>query len=114
MLPKILLHLIFLLASNHQVTLNWDPSSVPNLSYYVFRGPTAGGELSQSITPTPVALNCNSRTACTWVDTAVSAGQTYYYTVEAYNGTTLSGPSNETIAVVPVNPATDLTIGDSH
>jgi hypothetical protein len=113
-LIKLLLLLRLLLPSNHQVTLNWNPSTTPQVSYFVYRGPTSGGELTQSLNTSGVVLGCTNSTSCTFVDTTVSGGQTYYYIAKAFDGINFSVASNEVVAVVPLNPATNLTLGNSH
>jgi titin len=96
----------------HSVTLTWtasaDSSSV--IGYNVYRGTAAGGESSTALNSTPLAVGCSGST-CTYSDTAVSAGVTYYYTLKAINTTTgvLSVASNEASATVPIAPPTGVT-----
>jgi len=74
---------------NGLVTLNWT-GVTGAASYNIYRGTTAGGENT-----TPIATNV---TAVTYVDSTVTNGQIYYYTVKAVNGMGTSGPSNEASA----------------
>jgi len=87
----------------HDVDLNWEPSPTAAVSGYdIFRGTISKGESTTPIA-TGVAAGCATLASCTYVDTAVVAGTTYYYyvTAVASNGTTQSAPSNEASANVP-------------
>lgn len=64
-------------SGQHNVLLNWGASSTSGVTYSVFRGTTAGGEGT-----TPIASGIS---ALTYTDTNVTAGTTYFYTVEAVN-----------------------------
>ena len=108
--------LLFLCSSTaqaqHSITLNWTQGLVPNgascpagsptgetpvvTQNTVYRGTTAGGEST-----TPFAIV--KPPATTYVDTAVTPGTTYYYTVTASNCAGESPKSNEVSAVIP-NP----------
>lgn len=101
------LAVILVAQSGHSVTLTWVPSAVDAThdaptSYNVLRGLSSGAE---STTPigTVAASTCNS-TACTYVDSTVTAGTTYFYEVTASNGTATSGPSKEVSVTVPSFP----------
>jgi predicted phage tail protein len=75
--------------SSGQVALSW--TAVPSTtSYEVLRG-TASNSLSSYANPTTNG----------YTDTGVTAGKTYYYEVEAVNGSLTSSPSNEASALVP-------------
>ena len=101
-------------AQSHSVVLNWTPSVSPTvINYQVFRGVTSGGEGSTPIA-TSVAAGCTNQTTCTFTDSSILAGQTFYYFVESYDGTNLSVPSNEVSGTVPVNAATGLRILNSN
>jgi hypothetical protein len=88
----------------HDVVLTWTASSTSGvLGYDVYRGTTSGGEGTTPIA-SEVAASCAPSTTCTYVDSAVTAGTTYYYEVTAVgsNGTTQSTPSAESnAATVP-------------
>lgn len=106
--------LFFLLAlpaapqSNHKVILNWSASTSTNVTgYIVFRADSAGTEDYTK----PLA---NTSTCCMYTDTTVQPARTYFYTVEATDGTNISGPSNEVQAIVPVAPGKNLIITNSH
>jgi hypothetical protein len=81
----------------HDVLLTWiaSPTSVI-AGYYVYRGIAPGAEDTTPINSTPV-------NATTYVDTNVTPGTSYYYTVTAVasNGVTQSSLSNEASATVP-------------
>jgi hypothetical protein len=90
---------------SHSVSLSWTPSTSSNVaSYNIYR------ILSSSSTapPTPYpslgsisAATC-SPTVCTYTDTSVQAGQSYWYYATAVNtGGSNSVPSNIVQAVVP-------------
>ena len=61
----------------NSVNLNWSASTGAS-SYNIYRGTTAGGEVS-----TPVASHV---TGATFADTGLTAGQTYYYVITAVDG----------------------------
>jgi hypothetical protein len=75
----------------HSVHLNWARTDV--LGYNVYRGTQSGGPYLR-LNP---ALLANPD----YLDTAVLAGQTYYYTVTAARAVMESGPSAEAVAVIP-------------
>jgi len=91
----------------HDVILSWTASTTPGVAgYNVYRGITSGGESTTPLTGSPVAAGCTSSTSttnCTYADTAVVVGTTYYYTVTAVasDGVTQSAPSKEVSATVP-------------
>jgi hypothetical protein len=96
---------VFAAGAAHGVDLSWtaSPSAATYAltGYYsVFRGVAAGGEGS-----TAYATGI-SPTATAWSDSAVTAGSTYFYTMEfcVPNGgsTVCSAPSNEASAQVPL------------
>ena len=79
----------------HSVTLSWTASISPNITgYNIYRSMTSGGPYTK--------LNSSLIAATTYLDTAVQAGQTYYYVVTSVD---LSGVesaySNQATAVVP-------------
>jgi hypothetical protein len=87
--------------TSHDVILTWTASPTSGiLGYDIFRGTTSGGETGYA---TNVATGCAAGTTCTYVDTAVVTGKTYYYyvTAVASDGITQSAPSNEASAQVP-------------
>lgn len=83
----------------HNIALTWN-ADADAVSYDVYRGTASGKESS-----TPVATGI---TALTWTDTAVNAGQTYFYTITAVSGSNQSSPSNEASATVPFSAPTGL------
>ena len=79
---------------SHSVHLTWAPSSSTDvLGYNVYRGAQAGGPY--------VRLNPALLANPDYLDTAVSAGQTYYYAVTAASAAAESGLSLEAVAVIP-------------
>ncbi len=88
-----------------QVSLSWSTSSGA-ATYNVYRATTSGGE---GATPLVTSI-----AATAYVDTAISNGTTYYYTVAAVNSVGTSAQSNEAIATpnaVPVVPANVTATG---
>ena len=86
----------------NQVALAWTASSDSSvIGYNVLRGTTSGGENS-------IPLNNELVTTTSFVDTDVNDGTTYFYEVEAVNGSGPGDPSNEvsaTPALVGANAA---------
>jgi hypothetical protein len=89
-----------LFAQTHSVTLTWAPNSTgdPVTTYNVLRGTTSGGE---STTPIGTTAASTCTTSCTYVDSAVVGGTTYFYEITATNSGGTSGPSAETSVTVP-------------
>ncbi len=79
-------------AGDQQVALTWNASSGVT-SYQVKRGTTSGGPYTQ----------VGSATAANYIDSAVTAGTTYYYVVTAANVAGESGNSNE-VSATPIAP----------
>jgi fibronectin type 3 domain-containing protein len=78
----------------HSVHLNWAQSSSTDvLGYNVYRGTQSGGPY--------VRLNPALLANADYLDTAVLAGQTYYYAVTAVTAVMESGRSAEAVAVIP-------------
>jgi hypothetical protein len=77
------------LECNQRVTLSWT-ASTNTTSYNILRSTTSGGEqvIQSGITST------------TYSDTTVTNGTTYYYEVQAVNGSQTSNPSTE-ISITP-------------
>ncbi len=80
-------------ASAGKVTLSWAGVSGAS-SYDIYRGSVSGGE---SATPLQTGV-----TGTSFVDSAVTAGSSYFYEVTAVNGGGQSGDSPEAAAVVPI------------
>jgi hypothetical protein len=82
-------------SSQHNATLDWDPSTSGSvIGYNVYRGNRSGGPYSR--------INSALDTSTTANDYNVSPGQTYYYVVTAVNSDlTESAYSNEASAVIP-------------
>jgi hypothetical protein len=78
----------------HSVTLTWTASSSGGVSgYNVYRGAASSGPFTK-VTSAPVS-------ATTYTDTAVAAGQTYYYVATSVSSTTESAYSAAASATVP-------------
>src|SRR4051812_17223753 len=98
-----MLKLVFLLlpacpilaAQNHSVTLSWGWSQGTGdlaTGFHVQRASVSGG-------PYTVIATVNSPSILTYIDTAVVAGQQYYYVVTAFNSGGDSTPSNQSACV---------------
>lgn len=89
-------------AGTNSIALSWSASSGAT-SYNVYRGTTPGGENATAY--------ATGITGTTYTDTSVTNGTTYYYFVEAENGSGLSGESNQasatatTVSYVTVTPS---------
>jgi hypothetical protein len=80
-------------APQHSVALNWNPSTSSVVGYNVYRGTTTGGPYSR-------ITSMNADTSFT--DSAVQAGQTYFYVTTAVDGSGKeSAHSNQTQAAIP-------------
>jgi hypothetical protein len=82
-------------ARQHSVTLTWAASTSSNITgYNVYRGATSGGPYTK--------LNSSVLAATTYTDSAVEAGQTYYYVTTAVNSLGVESiDSNQATAVIP-------------
>jgi hypothetical protein len=81
-------------SGSHSVTLTWTASTSTVSGYIVYRSTLSGGPYMK-LTSAPVALT-------TYGDTAVQAGQTYYYVVTSVDaGGVESADSSEVSANVP-------------
>lgn len=101
--------------STHSVKLTWSPSTTIGVTYFIYRGTKAGGEdLTAPLNSTGVATGCVTAATCTFTDSNVQPGTTYFYVVESSLNQVNSLPSNETSAIVPVKPVGNLTIIQSH
>ncbi len=79
----------------HQVTLKWNPSTTPGVSYNVYRSETSGQYANHAINPSLL-------TQTTYVDGTVVTGRTYFYVTRAADGQGHeSVNSNEAKAVIP-------------
>jgi hypothetical protein len=81
-------------SAGHSVTLTWTASTSTGVTgYNVFRSQTTGGPYTQ--------MNTNLIGGTSFVDSSVTAGQTYYYVTTAVGISGQSSYSNETSASVP-------------
>jgi hypothetical protein len=79
---------------SHSVALNWSLSNSANVTgYKVYRGTISGG---------PYTLLTSLGVTTSYTDSGVQSGLTYYYVTTAVNGSSESGYSNQTPAVIPV------------
>ncbi len=79
----------------HSISLSWTASTSANVAgYNIYRGATSGGAYTK--------LNSSLISGVTYTDTAVTAGQTYYYVATAVDSSNNeSSYSNEASATVP-------------
>jgi Abnormal spindle-like microcephaly-assoc'd, ASPM-SPD-2-Hydin len=81
-------------AIQHQVALSWSASTSSVVGYNVYRGTVSAGPYTK--------INSAADAATTYTDTAISAGQTYYYLTTAINSAgEESTYSNEVGVTVP-------------
>jgi hypothetical protein len=79
--------------SQHSVALSWDPSTSQVIGYNVYRALTPVGQYSK--------INSAIDASTNYTDSAVQAGQTYYYVTTAVDAQgTESSYSNEAQAVI--------------
>ena len=78
----------------HWIELTWHASATNGVMYNVFRGTSPGGENATPLNSSPIS-------GTTYMDTTVTPGQNYYYTVEAVDPGGSSAPTNETQGDVP-------------
>ena len=79
---------------SHSATLNWTASTSTVIGYDVYRGTVSGGPYT--------LLNSSVVTPTQYVDSTVSAGQTYYYVITAVaSGGVQSAYSNQVSATIP-------------
>ena len=93
---RILLILLVSIPSvaQHTVALQWNASSTPSVTYNIYRG-TSSGVYTLQINPSPIVC-------CSFTDSQVVNGTTYYYIAKSFDGTQEStSGSNEAIAVIP-------------
>jgi hypothetical protein len=79
-------------ATAHSVTLRWNASSTPGVTYTVLRSTTNGSGYVNQV---------SGLSALTWTDTAVQSSATYYYVVNDSLGSATSGDSNQATAIIP-------------
>lgn len=78
----------------HSVSLSWTDTNSGVAGYNVYRGSTSGGPYAQ--------INSGLDATTSYNDTAVVAGQTYYYVATAVDGSGAeSGYSNEAQGAIP-------------
>jgi hypothetical protein len=82
--------------NNHGVTLSWGASTSPSIQgYNVYRSTTSGGPYTKLTTGGPINV-------LTYFDSAVQAGQTYYYVATAVDlSGNESGYSAQAPATIP-------------
>jgi fibronectin type 3 domain-containing protein len=91
--------------TTHSVVLSWVPpadGTAASDSYSVLRGTVAGSH--NTTVAAGLDMGCTSNANCTYTDTTVANGTTYYYVVEAVNTNGTSLPSSEASATIPGNP----------
>jgi Protein of unknown function (DUF1573) len=81
-------------AGDHLAALSWDSVGALAIGYNIYRGTTSGGPYARVNT----ALDENTK----YTDSAVSAGQSYYYVVTSVGSNSAeSAYSNEVLATIP-------------
>ena len=81
-------------AVQHQVTVQWDAPSTPVAGYYAYRSTVSGG---------PYTRISSLDTTTSYIDQAVTGGDTYYYVVTSVDSNNVeSAYSNEASATVPL------------
>ncbi len=81
-------------AGAHLAALAWGSVGSPAVGYFVYRGTTTGGPYTR--------LNSTADANINYTDSAVVAGQSYYYVVTAVDSNNLeSSYSNEVLATIP-------------
>jgi len=81
-------------AVQHSVTLTWNASTSTVSGYNVYRSSVSGGPYTK--------MNSGLITSTTYLDSAVTSGQTYYYVVTSVNSSNVeSANSAEVSAIVP-------------
>jgi hypothetical protein len=103
-MKTILLVLMFATLSfaQHSNTLTWSwtqGTGDPATGFHIWKATPVGGSCA-GLGTSPYAT-VSSPTTFTYVDTAVSAGQSWCYGVTAFSGTTDSGMSNEVSCLTP-------------
>lgn len=84
-------------AATHSVLLTWTASATSGVTYNIYRSTVAGSCQTTSL--------ATGLTALTFTDNAVTAGATYFYTVDAQKGGEKSACAAEVQVLIPVPPA---------
>jgi hypothetical protein len=81
-------------AGNHLAALSWVSGGGSPVGYFVYRGTTTGGPYTR--------LNAAADANTSYTDSAVTAGQSFYYVVTAVGPNNMESPySNEVAATIP-------------
>ncbi len=89
-------------AHSNALTWSWAAGTLdPATGYHVWKTMTANGCSSVTATTCSVIATIPNVAIKTYTDMAVSAGQTNYYVVTAYNTGGDSSPSNQITCVTP-------------
>jgi hypothetical protein len=89
--------------NTHSTHLNWTASSTTTVTAYnIYRAAASVGPYTQIASSLSATTTCNG-TNCTWSDTTVVAGHTYYYQVTAVASGIESTPTLAVKATTP-NP----------
>ena len=103
LLLSLLLCLPVLAQAAHTVNLTWTQSTDPVALNCVFKSATSGGENLSN------PLFCSTAPITAYTDTAVAAGDQWFYVTTAVSSKGVSSKaSNEASAVVPLLPPTGL------
>ncbi len=93
-------------AAQHSVVLTWtwtQGSGDPGTSFLIQRSATTGGPYTTICGGTGQPV-CPTITTFTYTDLTVKAGDNWFYVVAASGPGGVSGPSNQTSALVPFLP----------
>jgi fibronectin type 3 domain-containing protein len=74
------------------VTLTWNASTSTVTGYNVYRSTVSGGPYTK--------INSSLVNATTYVDTGVTAGQTYYYVVTSVDASSVESANSAEISVL--------------
>ena len=78
----------------YAVEVNWGPSPSTVVGYNVYRGSLSGGPY--------VRINSAVQPGTSYIDSAIQAGQTYFYVVKAIDADFVeSDPTDEAVAIIP-------------
>lgn len=89
----LLIILLASLAAAQRVSLAWDPSTTPGVSYNVYRSDLSGSYA--------MPLNMLPMSALVYDDSTVALGRTYYYVVRSVFGPDISVDSNQIFTIIP-------------
>ena len=99
--------LLFAVPCAAQVTLAWDASDTPNVTYNVHRSKTAGG-CADVAAASCTKLNTAPINVLTFTDTTPVSGRFFYVATAVDADSIESIPSNELSVILPPKPPKNL------